>query len=836
MAEASRPAPALEAARVPAGGSVGWVRNAMARARRVEFRESFRDDAKSWQNAANGLPAGWAHYPQGYVKTGPMALFRPSLGFTDYRFEFFGQIEAKSMGWVVRAQDRKNYYATKVKVVKPGLRPIIAIEHYAVVAGKPGHRVEIPLNVMVHNDMPYHVAVVVRGHYLITSIEDQEVDTWTDESLAAGGVGFFSEAGESARLYWMRLTKNQDIWGRVAPTFRTVPRASPRPRRCGLARRRCCPNGGFRRPQVVAPRGAGKDGSMEVLIPAEPKKTALPPGVTPIDEVKNRKRTARMISKAASLKMEGKIEAAVQMLGKWIESGERDAALYSALGHLQYEMRDYEAAAATYAQLAEREPSHRTARFNLGVCQGNLKNWKAAVESFRKAAEADSTRSDVQLGLGISLIHNGSPAQALVLSTSTWRFSPNTSRLFSGRLWPCSRSGGTPRRSSSIARFWRRNPRSEEALANLVALFLERKDLESVRHYVAMLAELKPESAVALEALSALAFVDGDYPTAARYCRTLTEIAPGRFENWFNLGVAHQKLGNHRKAAQAYQQATTLKPDSAQAHLNLGVTWQELSDLPAARLCYEKALETDPRQPGVLWNLALVLEQLGERERAEKLYSQVPEAAPEWCDAVFRLGYLQLVRGEYVAAAGIFEKCLAKRLDWPEAFLNAGIAHVRSGNPERARQLFQEALLMRPDSSDALRGLAALALEDRNYEEAYDLHRRLIDLGDHSPELFYNAGLICQKNGNMQDATRFYQRALVEDPLFAEALLNLGHALMTMGQEEEAQAYWRKAIREKPDLAQQYFDPARRHNNPQLSVRNPPHALPPNEAGSARGP
>jgi len=213
--EESRPSPALEAARVPAGGPVEWVRNAMVQRAAIEFRESFRDDAGSWQDAANGSPAGWAHYPQGYVKPGPLVLYRPSLGFTDYRFEFFGQIETKSMGWVVRAQDRQNYYATKVKVVKPGLRPMIAIEHYAVVAGKPGHRVEIPLNVMVHNDMPYHVAVVVRGHHLITSIEDQEVDTWTDESLVAGGVGFFSEAGESARLYWMRLTKNQDIWGRV---------------------------------------------------------------------------------------------------------------------------------------------------------------------------------------------------------------------------------------------------------------------------------------------------------------------------------------------------------------------------------------------------------------------------------------------------------------------------------------------------------------------------------------------------------------------------------------------------------------------------------------------
>ena len=55
-------------------------------------------------------------------------------------------------------------------------------------------------------------------------------------------------------------------------------------------------------------------------------------------------------------------------------------------------MRDYDAAAATYAQLVELEPLHRTAHFNLAVCQGNLKNWKAAAEAFRRAADVDATR------------------------------------------------------------------------------------------------------------------------------------------------------------------------------------------------------------------------------------------------------------------------------------------------------------------------------------------------------------------------------------------------------------------------------------------------------------
>jgi hypothetical protein len=87
--------------------------------------------------------------------------------------------------------------------------------HYPVVNGKPGRRSETPLSVMVHNNEPYRVEVNVKGNRIVTSFEGQEVDSWTDKTLAKGGVGFFSEAEEKARLYWVRLAANDDLWGHV---------------------------------------------------------------------------------------------------------------------------------------------------------------------------------------------------------------------------------------------------------------------------------------------------------------------------------------------------------------------------------------------------------------------------------------------------------------------------------------------------------------------------------------------------------------------------------------------------------------------------------------------
>jgi hypothetical protein len=195
-------------------GPVGKLRRAIADRAATEITDTFRSGMAAWGAEPKTFAAGWKRHPEGYVSTGDMALFQPSLKYTDYHMEFYGQIEDKSLGWVVRAQDKKNYYAMKVTVIEPGLRPIVAMVHYGVTNGKPGRKFETPLNVMVHNNRPLHVDVDVRGNRFTASIEGEQVESWNDDTLAQGGVGFFSDTGEKARLYWMKLSRNQDWVGR----------------------------------------------------------------------------------------------------------------------------------------------------------------------------------------------------------------------------------------------------------------------------------------------------------------------------------------------------------------------------------------------------------------------------------------------------------------------------------------------------------------------------------------------------------------------------------------------------------------------------------------------
>jgi hypothetical protein len=176
--------------------------------------EDFHAGMAAW-GTGDSTPPGWSHHPEGYVQPGDLALFRPSHSDSDYELQFLGQIERTGLSWVVRAVDRDNYYAGKLVVVEPGLRPYIAVEHYAVVQGKTSVYSQTPLSTLIRNNMPFRVTVKVKGNQVATLIEGEQIDAWADDRLLKGAVGFFSGAGERSRVYWMELSRNQDWLGHV---------------------------------------------------------------------------------------------------------------------------------------------------------------------------------------------------------------------------------------------------------------------------------------------------------------------------------------------------------------------------------------------------------------------------------------------------------------------------------------------------------------------------------------------------------------------------------------------------------------------------------------------
>jgi len=163
---------------------------------------------KGWQNS-------WLKGLQGGIKTGSLALYQPSMTLSNYQLEFVGQIEQKSLGWVFRAKDLKNYYAVKIVTVKAGPAPSMAILRYAVIDGKQTAKTQIPLPLAVNRDTVYRVNLDVRDQFFTLMIQGHVVDFWTDERYKAGGVGFFSLKGEQARIEHIRVAHQDGVVGKL---------------------------------------------------------------------------------------------------------------------------------------------------------------------------------------------------------------------------------------------------------------------------------------------------------------------------------------------------------------------------------------------------------------------------------------------------------------------------------------------------------------------------------------------------------------------------------------------------------------------------------------------
>ena len=194
--------------------SMDGIKQNIQRRAAVELTDDFRQGLGEWSGVGDWA-RGWTYDPAGFIRPRQLALYTPSLSLEDYRFEFLGAIEKKSLSWVFRAADVMNYYAARLEVTRGGPLPIVELVRYAVINGKADPKKSIPLPMQGRLDTIYRVRVDVLGNDFVTTVQGQVVDVFSDDRLPRGGVGFFSNIGEDARLRWIEVSHQYDMLGRL---------------------------------------------------------------------------------------------------------------------------------------------------------------------------------------------------------------------------------------------------------------------------------------------------------------------------------------------------------------------------------------------------------------------------------------------------------------------------------------------------------------------------------------------------------------------------------------------------------------------------------------------
>ncbi len=209
------PEPA-RAAHAPAVKAGFWnsVQQQIVNRAAISLLDDFRNGLADWEGSGEWAQA-WSYDAAGFVRTGPMALYAPTRGLSDYRMEFLGQIERKSLGWVVRAADLKDYYAMKLTILSGGPQPTVALVRTPVIGGVQGAGKRTILPMAVREDTVYRVMTEVHGTHYAVTVQGQMVDSWIEPRLARGGIGLFSGKGEMARIRWVGVWHQYDTLGRL---------------------------------------------------------------------------------------------------------------------------------------------------------------------------------------------------------------------------------------------------------------------------------------------------------------------------------------------------------------------------------------------------------------------------------------------------------------------------------------------------------------------------------------------------------------------------------------------------------------------------------------------
>ncbi len=147
-----------------------------------------------------GWVEGWGGDPSGLRVGRQITIYRPSLKLSDYRIEFQATIDVKSIGWVFRAADPENYYAMKIATVSSALPLKVALFKYLVSDGRQTQVGRVPIDLTVHPETTFNIREDVRGPHFTTYIQGQQIDSWTDDQLKVGGVGFLNEREERGKV------------------------------------------------------------------------------------------------------------------------------------------------------------------------------------------------------------------------------------------------------------------------------------------------------------------------------------------------------------------------------------------------------------------------------------------------------------------------------------------------------------------------------------------------------------------------------------------------------------------------------------------------------------
>jgi tetratricopeptide (TPR) repeat protein len=219
---------------------------------------------------------------------------------------------------------------------------------------------------------------------------------------------------------------------------------------------------------------------------------------------------------ALSCYSEGRFVEGLELLELPNRPGEEAPEVHILRADFQMALGRFHDAVVNYAAGVSIDTENAYAHHRLAACLRQLKRWDRAEESYRRVLALDPGDDNARIGLGDCLLYLNRPADALACFEACHRQSESDALLF-GRAVALQMLSRWEEAEALFARVLETQPQADEALANLIALNVERFDLRRVELYALRLLRHDPDSLIALQALTMVAFEHRKYEEASDY-------------------------------------------------------------------------------------------------------------------------------------------------------------------------------------------------------------------------------------------------------------------------------------------------------------------------------
>ena len=191
------------------------IRHVIKSRAKIDLFDDFRSGLDRWQNNGKSSMA-WSYDQNGFVIPGNLSLLTSTMSLTDYDVDSVVQIEKKAFGLVFRASGPESYQAAKL-VIEDTSYPMssVVVERYTVINGVESAREVVSSPARFPKDTLYRVHLHVHGDSFTLYIQGRLIAFWSDARLLSGGVGFFCNKGERARIASVRVSHNADMLGHL---------------------------------------------------------------------------------------------------------------------------------------------------------------------------------------------------------------------------------------------------------------------------------------------------------------------------------------------------------------------------------------------------------------------------------------------------------------------------------------------------------------------------------------------------------------------------------------------------------------------------------------------